>query len=186
MRQIRLVVLAVVAGLAGCATLNEDQCRSADWYELGLRDGSEGEPRSLLLEHREACAEYGVHPNTPRYMEGRRHGLRDYCRIDNAFQSGLDGHQYQGVCPPGIDLKFRRYNAAAYDVHETRLEIEKVDDQLSDKERQLLNKKLKDEKRRDLRQEIRDLDRERARLRDDLRYREQELDRLRRQAGRGK
>lgn len=27
---------------AGCATLDKDECRTADWYAIGLEDGARG------------------------------------------------------------------------------------------------------------------------------------------------
>lgn len=86
--------------------------------------------------------------------------------------------QYQGVCPSDIDLLFRRYNKAAYEVYQSRKEIERLDSGLADKERQLREKKLTDKERNRLRDDIRDLDRKLSRLRDDLRYQELDLDRL--------
>jgi len=178
MKYTRIVLISIMAGLSGCATLSEDECRSADWYRIGVDDGRNGKPGSLLEEHREACIEYGIRPDDGLYFEGRRRGLDDYCRIDNAFQSGLDGRRYQGVCPPEIDARFRRANKAAYAVYESRREIDQVDRQLADKEEALLDKELDKEERRELRREIHNLDRRRARLRDDLFQAERDLDRL--------
>lgn len=164
--------------LAGCATMSEDECRSADWYDVGLRDGLDGKPASLLRKHADACAEYGIQPGGPRYQEGRAEGLRRYCRLENAFESGLDGRKYQGVCPPDVDFSFRRYNEAAYEVYQLRRDIDAAHNEIDTMERRLDDKKLSDDKRADLRRDIRELERKLDRLRIDLHNSERRLDRL--------
>jgi predicted nucleic acid-binding Zn-ribbon protein len=115
-------------------------------------------------------------------MEGRAQGLLDYCRYDNAFATGLRGQRYQGVCPPEMDAAFDRYNGAAFEIYRLRQELDSVDSQLSSLEYQLGDRKQSDEDRRSIRSEIRDLDRRRDRLRDDLYFSERQLDRLEEEA----
>lgn len=173
-----LIAAAGLALLSGCATMNEGECRAADWYQIGLRDGRNGEPANRLASHAEACSEYGVRPQEQRYAQGHKEGLREYCRVENAFETGLKGQRYQGVCPSDVDSAFRRYNDAAYEVHRLRNEINTTQSEVDGKEDRLREKKTSERKRADLRQEIHDLDRKLYRLRDDLRLRERELDRL--------
>ena len=59
-----LVLLLV----AGCATLDKDECRSADWYAIGLEDGARGRAIERLGDHRRACAKHNVAPNAERYV----------------------------------------------------------------------------------------------------------------------
>jgi hypothetical protein len=174
----RVFLLAGLAVLSGCATLSEKECRTVNWRDLGVKDGLMGHPAGRVEIHRKACAEYGIQPNEHQYLDGRDEGLREYCRIDNAFQSGLKGRQYQGVCPSTIDVLFRRCNDAAYSVYQSRSEIEQLNRNSSHKESQLREKKLTDAERHRLRDEIRDLDRKLSRLRDDLRNQERNLDDL--------
>jgi len=174
---IRLLPLILLA-LAGCATLNEDECRTVDWRELGVKDGRFGHPQARLAEHYEACAKHGVKPDERLYAEGRREGLRDYCVPDNAIREGLAGRRYEGVCPAGIDRNYRDLNEAAYAVYSTRSQIASTDSQIDSLENELRNKKTTDKRRHLIRDEIRDLDRKRDRLRDELRWRERDLDQL--------
>ena len=173
-----LILWAGLITLAGCATLNEQECRTANWHDLGVKDGSNGQPASRIETHRKACADYGIRPHERQYLDGRNKGLQEYCRIDNAFRSGLNGQQYQGVCPSTIDLLFRRCNEAAYAVYQSRKEIERLDRDSSSKDHQLKEKKLTDAERSRLRDEIHDLDHKLSRLRDDLRRQERRLDDL--------
>ena len=111
------VTLMCLALLSGCSTLNEQECRSVDWYRLGTKDGQQGEKASLLDEHKESCRRYGIRPDEGQYLEGRDVGLLEYCRLGNAFRAGMNGEEYKGVCPLDMDAEFRRYNSAALEVY---------------------------------------------------------------------
>ncbi len=160
--------------LAGCATISEDQCAKVDWYDLGVNDGLSGHPVDRLLRHREACAGVKVVPDEKRYLQGRPVGLAEYCRLDNAQREGLAGRPYADVC----DAAFKRTYQAAYEVSSLKRRIKNNLDEVSRKENELRDQKISDSKRNQLRSEIRDLDRRRESLRDDLFTAERELDRI--------
>ena len=169
---------AVLALLSACATLDENQCRSADWRQIGRADGEQGHAMSRLDEHRKACAEYRIQPDADRYWLGRSEGLNRYCRLDNAVRAGLAGRAYHGVCPPDVDPAFRRVHAAGLAVAQARQQIATLDSQIDSAERDLRRSGLSDRDRVRLRDQIRDLDRRRDRLRDDLRDSERRFDRV--------
>ena len=75
----------LLALLAGCASLDKDECRTADWYAVGLEDGARGRALDRLGDHRRACAEHGVTPHTERYLAGRSEGLRSFCTYERGF-----------------------------------------------------------------------------------------------------
>ena len=85
--------------LAGCASLDKDECRTADWRAIGLEDGAQGRTLERLGDHRKACAKHGVTPDTDRYIAGRTEGLATYCTPDNGYRVGRSGEAYRGVCP---------------------------------------------------------------------------------------
>ena len=85
------VLIPVLLSLSACATLDEKECRSVNWRELGLRDGRMGYPASRLAEHQEACGEFGIRPDPGAYARGRLDGLETYCQPRNAVQEGLAG-----------------------------------------------------------------------------------------------
>jgi hypothetical protein len=181
-----LIILAGLLFLAGCATLNKEECLSGDWRGLGMKDGVNGELSVRIEEHRKACADHGIRPDEKLYMAGRAEGLREYCQIDNAFQSGLKGRQYQGVCPLDIHTLFLRYNNAAYAVFKTRQEIKNKHDSISAAQNRLGNKKTSDRERIHIRGDIRKLESELDDLRNDLRDQERRLDEFMAEARKGK
>ena len=76
----------LVLVLSACATLSKNECLNADWYHLGTQDGAAGYPQGRLLEHYEACAEYGIRPDDTKYLTGRSDGLVTYCQPANAIR----------------------------------------------------------------------------------------------------
>lgn len=179
----RLTVVVVLAVLSGCASLSGEQCRQGDWYGVGLNDGRAGEAFSRLNEHIRACREYGVTIDEPTYAAGRSAGLQEYCRLDNAFRTGLAGQRYGHVCQPEIDATFNHYNSSAYAVYRLRQELDQVDSRITDTELRLRAAHLTDAYRRQLRMDLRELDRHYDELRDELRASQRYLDFLRSEAG---
>jgi hypothetical protein len=164
--------------LAGCATMQEDECRTADWRDVGLRDGLAGRPSSTLASYHEACSKHGIVPDADVYREGRAEGLNGYCVLDNAAPEGLAGRRYQGVCPVEVDRSFRKLNDSGYAVYTVREEMDDVYGKIDSLENELADDDTTEERRTAIRDELRKLDREIGRLRDDLRWKERELDRV--------
>lgn len=163
--------------VSACATLSKDECLSADWHHLGMLDGSGGLPLSRLNEHREACAEFGVLPDEAQYKAGRNSGLAVYCLPANAIKEGLAGRRYSGVCPLPAHQRFTELNRIAYAVHGARRHLDSLASRQRSLESELHNKKTSEEKRKQIRQNLRELDREMNEARDNLRWREHDLDR---------
>ena len=95
-KSVCLVLLSVL--MVGCATLNEDECVTADWYEIGYSDGVKGQPDSYLEKHRKACAKHGVRANLDDWLAGREAGLKRYCTAQKGYEEGLNNRTYHGVC----------------------------------------------------------------------------------------
>jgi hypothetical protein len=92
--------------LISCATLNKDECRTANWKLIGYEDGSKGYSTSRIGEHRKACAEYGISPDLDLYNKGHAEGLHKYCIPANAFNLGRQGSSYQGNCAGYNETQF--------------------------------------------------------------------------------
>jgi hypothetical protein len=158
--------------------MDVNECKLANWRDVGLRDGLAGAQLSLLDTRVKDCAKAQVAVDTQSFLRGRNQGLASYCRVENAVGLGLDGKQYQGVCPAGIDVEFRRRVQIGRDVRDLRDELSSLD-----RRREPLEKRLReakgDDERRKIRNELGDLDRDLSRARDCLRDAEWQLDRLR-------
>lgn len=183
-----LVGLALLGGalLQGCAVMSPEECAQADWYALGHEDGAQGRDRTYLQERVSECAKAQVAADTGRYAQGYAQGLQQYCVVDNAFALGTRGGQYQGVCPGAIDLEFRRRFDAGRAVYDARQEVQRLHTRINDKEREL-TRTLEDEERSlrtpksaDERRRIqRDFEQRRQRLRSEIRQLDRQLHRAR-------
>lgn len=171
--------------LAGCATMSGDECRRADWYDIGRTDGAAGRSASYAQNRAAACAEAGVAIDARRYEQGRSAGLQQYCRPENAFALGASGGTYSGACAPALDAELRRRYSAGRAIHDANKEVKRLQDSVAKKERQLQDTIKEEEKR--LRNQNRDEDRRRIRrefsqLRDRMRIEIETLDRELRRA----
>ena len=102
-----------------------------------------------------------------------------HCAPDNAFREGLAGREYRGGC----NTTFARNHEAAYKVAELRKELEANRSAVSWREAEIRYGRASDDRKNNLRNEVRDLDRRRERLREQLYGAEQEVQRLRASVG---
>jgi hypothetical protein len=176
----RLLLVAAAGGaalaLVSCATMTKDQCLAGAWGEVGYRDGSEGQPMSLLADHEKACAEYGVAPDPVAYRSARADGLNGYCRWERGFREGREGDAYHGVCSAEQEAEFLPAYRDGQMVHaaeqalETALSsvsslgsrLEDLDEKIIAKQAEARAEGLTDEQRDVIRNRIQEIRRERA------------------------
>ena len=101
-----LRLLPLLLLLSGCATLNESECRSADWRTIGMEDGGKGLPLTTVGRHRKACAEFGVKPDAEAYRLGYADGVVSFCTPRNGFIQGKAGRTHYDVCPASLRDEF--------------------------------------------------------------------------------
>lgn len=155
-----MVLLPLMALSAGCATLNENECRTIDWTELGRSDGAKGYESSRLGDHMEACGKFGIAPNGDAYRAGREEGLHQYCTPENALQLGTNGSGYHQVCPGEVGEMFSRVYARGAALHTMQSEMQDV--QTRRDSEQAAQRKVKDlDLYKQLEQNVRYLDRKR-------------------------
>lgn len=164
----------VITALTGCATLNESECRHADWRLIGLEDGAAGEPPSRVGSHRSACAAFGISPDPVAYRQGHREGLVQFCTPARGYEEGRRGRDYEGVCPPRLEGAFLDGYDLGRRVHEQRREVsrlgaairanerrmERIHEAVSGLERRLVMDGTAPDERRALLAELKDLQRE--------------------------
>ena len=44
-----LAALALVGSLSGCASLSKSECLNANWEDIGIRDGANGQSEEYLI-----------------------------------------------------------------------------------------------------------------------------------------
>ncbi len=74
--------LLAAAGVlaAGCVSMTDAECRAANWYSLGERDGLQYGLRPHIDQYAFHCAKHGVHASEPDYMAGWVEGYREFIR----------------------------------------------------------------------------------------------------------
>ena len=156
--------LALCSLLGACASMNEDQCRRADWFDQGRSDGRAGQAGDRINAHREACSKAGVLPDGGRWSAGWREGVKLYCAPTSAWDAGVHDRSYNGVCRDLDEADFLRWYRAGKDVYRVRQERAKLTAEI-DKAEEQLKKATKDDERKALRERIVQLDKDKARVR---------------------
>lgn len=185
------MVLALL--LSGCASMDEDECRVADWYAIGYEDGVSGFAASHIGERREACAEHGIRPDFAAYRQGRDEGLREYCTPASGYRLGRKGRTLSAVCPAELQGDFRDayktgreiYQAAAVvgatksKLNRKKQELAEVRSSLTSKTSKLISPGTDTERRIELLVEIQELTSRKSALEKDIRKLGIDLDRHR-------
>lgn len=140
MRQFYIILLFV---LSSCATLSENECKNGNWELIGKKDGLKGRPLSVISQHQEACSEYKVRINTREYEIGRNQGLGEYCKPENGYQEGINGHKYNNVC---TNKEFNTKYRIGYKIYELKKEIEKANKEINDLESEFTMSNNEDDK----------------------------------------
>lgn len=145
--------------LASCASMSEQECKTADWYDQGFRDGRSGYPLSRVESHREACAKVGVVPNVPNYRAGRDRGIVEYCTVDNGLRVGRQGSSYHSnACPVELEGPFLDAYYTSKAVYDAEKRVKSLDSRIGDLERRL-DREKDDKKRRRIRDDLREVER---------------------------
>jgi len=63
---------------AGCMHMSESECRAADWYQVGYRDGDTYGLRPQVDQYAHLCRAYGLQTPEAIYMAGWVDGFREW------------------------------------------------------------------------------------------------------------
>jgi hypothetical protein len=127
-----LAALALVGTLSGCASLSKSECLAADWEDIGIRDGANGQPEEYLIQHAKACSKVNVIPDRGAWQHGRERGLERYCVPRRAYQNGEYGSGYNLEQCVSYDQErltdaWRKGN----DVHRISNDLSSIDSQIA-------------------------------------------------------
>ena len=128
MKQILIITSALlVLFIAGCASLNKDECKTADWQTIGYEDGLRGQLNLRVGQHREACAKHGVKVDLQEYNNGHEQGVVMYCKASRGYEEGLSGKNYNSVCPANLEADFLLGFYEGKEIYDIKREINKVE-----------------------------------------------------------
>ena len=109
---------SISVALYACATLNEDECRTVNWGQLGDIDGSQGHHSTRIAKHSKACNKHGLPVDTAAYNDGWLAGISRYCVPQNGFNLGRRGATYRGSCPSQFASAFVAAYRPAKNLHD--------------------------------------------------------------------
>jgi hypothetical protein len=169
------IVLALLLGLGGCATMSPEECKVADWRSIGEKDGSQGKSEQLAA-HLKSCQGVGVVPDNKLYRSGYQQGLKYYCQPQRILNLALTGNGSVSVCPLEQQQFLTYYYRLGHDVYVARTQVNDQTSEQSRLERELIDKKdLTDLQRKEKRERLRNLDKELYYSREELRRAESRL-----------
>jgi hypothetical protein len=143
--------------------MSKSQCEQANWQSRGLEDGRAGQPASYIRSHREACGKAGIEPDEPRWRAGWSEGVRSYCTPNSAWVAGVNNRYYAGACTDLDEATFLRYHRAGQLVYKARQDMTQNQNRLN-KLGEDLKKASKEDERKQLRDEMARVERERTRI----------------------
>lgn len=133
------LLLIFPLALSACATLNEAECETTNWRDLGERNGQEGKASSFIVEHQKACSAFGLPVDGTAWRAGWERGIRQYCTPQNGLLVGKSGTYYANACPVDLAAGFirtytvgKRVYDAGQERDRVRREIEELEQSLSD------------------------------------------------------
>ena len=137
--------LAAMLVMSGCATMSSEECLATDWTAVGYEDGARGYTTERFSRHRQACAKHGITADFSAYQSGRDQGLVEYCQPGRGFDVGVSGGRYYGVCNASLEQDFLDAYNAGYHLFTLRSNVNRADADISAKEREL--ERIEDEMR---------------------------------------
>jgi hypothetical protein len=142
-------MLVALATLGGCASISKSECLSANWEDVGVRDGANGRGEEYLIQHSKACAEVGVTPDRENWLKGRDRGLERFCVPQRAYQIGEYGGNFDvGICRGFDEDRLARAYDRGRDVHRISQDISSLNGEINTL-RNLLEKKDLEQKERE-------------------------------------
>jgi hypothetical protein len=174
-----LASITLLCTLGGCASLSKDECVSANWEDIGVRDGANGRPEEYLINHSTACAKVHVVPDRGAWLHGRERGLERFCVPQRMYSIGEYGGSFDvGVCRNFDQDRLVNAFQRGRDVFRLAGELSAIDSEIRDIRATLEKKDLEQKERERLAYRLGQLEYQRvdaAHALDDARYRSRDL-----------
>ena len=161
-----LLLLVASLLLAGCESMSVSECKVADWGRVGFADGTRGESDRRIADYTEDCGKAGIVPNAKLYRYGWDQGIVQFCTPANGWREGTEGHSGKAsVCQGQAGYAgFSRYLEAGLQVHNIQAQMQRIARE-SERLQKRLEESKNDDEKKDLRNDLRHLDRDQVRLR---------------------
>jgi hypothetical protein len=141
-------VLAYATLLQGCASISKSECLSANWEDVGVRDGANGRGEEYLIQHSKACAEVSVTPDREQWLRGRDRGLERFCVPGRAFDIGEYGGSFDvGICRGFDEDRLVHAYERGRDVYRLAQDVSSLDNEVRSLRSTLENKELTQKER---------------------------------------
>ena len=170
--------------LSGCASMSGEECLATDWAAVGFEDGARGYTTERFSKHRKACAKHGITADFGAYQAGRDEGLVEYCQPGRGYDVGVSGGRYYGVCSVELEQDFLdAYNAGYHlftlranvnranaSINSKEYELERIEDEIRQKEAALIDEETTTEQRILLLADLKDLSERTGELEEEIRH----------------
>ncbi len=104
--------------LYGCATMNKNDCLTADWQAIGYEDGGRGYGLSnRFSQHRKACSKHGISAEFNNYKTGYDNGVRSYCTPERGYTLGKNNRGIPTICPADLVEGVRKGYNVGHDIY---------------------------------------------------------------------
>lgn len=102
-----VLALTLTTCITACVPhLNQQQCETMNWNQMGYNDGVAGKYQRDLNGAITDCAKFKVTVDTAAYYKGWNAGVRKFCQPDTAMQLGVNGQVYNNICPADLSGAF--------------------------------------------------------------------------------
>ena len=131
-----LAIYLLMMLISGCATMSPEECLQANWEEIGFNDAAEGYSSTRSADHREACAEAGVALDFEAYRSGYELGLPVFCTLTRGYETADHGGDFAQQCDRNRFPDYARGYTEGRELYHLRSEINALEDDKREKEKQ--------------------------------------------------
>jgi hypothetical protein len=175
-----LLTVLISTTLTACASMSVDECKVANWHEVGFNDASKGYDKHRFEKHSKACQKAGITPNFDTYTKGYEDGLRIYCTPQNIFELGLDGRGDYKICPSSEHSLLKPYHDVSNSYYQAKKDRKQLLDDIQRYQLLLNGKDLKKETKESYQRSLSLLENKRFRITQDFYDAEDKMERFRR------
>ena len=151
-----LLLVGFTILLSGCAAMSVEQCKTANWFNVGEKDGAAGR-ESRLDKYYSSCQKANIVPNQKLYEQGYQKGLGYYCRPETIFNEALEGRGDFRICPLDKRESLRIYYQVANGYYQANSEFDRSQNDINYYLKELERKDLSVKDRDDYRKRLYDL-----------------------------